>query len=178
MKTTLALKKVAALATLTCASLGANAAIFDSITTTSPLDSFAGGVVSPLTLSDRSFGDFFTFSLTDLSDISFSLGNTTIPGFSTIFSSASLYSTGPNGFALLGTVSTDSTPTTFSALNAGSYGLQVAGFAAGAVGGLYNGAISISSVSAVPEPETYAMLLAGLGLVGAVARRRNKKEVG
>jgi hypothetical protein len=27
-------------------------------------------------------------------------------------------------------------------------------------------------VTAVPEPETYAMLLAGLGLVGAVARRR------
>ena len=28
------------------------------------------------------------------------------------------------------------------------------------------------SVSPVPEPETYAMLLAGLGLVGAMARRR------
>jgi hypothetical protein len=29
-----------------------------------------------------------------------------------------------------------------------------------------------SSVAAVPEPETYAMLMAGLGLLGAVARRR------
>lgn len=31
------------------------------------------------------------------------------------------------------------------------------------------------SVSPVPEPETYAMLLAGLGLVGAAARRRKVK---
>jgi hypothetical protein len=30
------------------------------------------------------------------------------------------------------------------------------------------------SVSAVPEPETYAMLLAGLGLVGFISRRRRK----
>ena len=30
------------------------------------------------------------------------------------------------------------------------------------------------AVSAVPEPETYALLLAGLGLMGAVVRRRNK----
>jgi hypothetical protein len=29
-----------------------------------------------------------------------------------------------------------------------------------------------TEVTAVPEPETYAMMLAGLGLVGAVARRR------
>jgi hypothetical protein len=32
--------------------------------------------------------------------------------------------------------------------------------------------LRLSGVSVVPEPETYAMLLAGLGLVGAMARRR------
>ena len=31
-------------------------------------------------------------------------------------------------------------------------------------------------VTAVPEPEAYAMLLAGLGLMGTVARRRNKAK--
>ena len=35
-----------------------------------------------------------------------------------------------------------------------------------------NLSFSVSSVSAVPEPETYAMLLAGLGLMGFMSRRR------
>jgi len=34
---------------------------------------------------------------------------------------------------------------------------------------------SLQSLSAVPEPEAYAMLLAGLGMIGAVARRRRKQ---
>ncbi|MYM93413.1 PEPxxWA-CTERM sorting domain-containing protein [Duganella vulcania] len=34
------------------------------------------------------------------------------------------------------------------------------------------------TVTAVPEPETYAMLLAGLGLVGVAARRRQRPNVG
>jgi len=33
------------------------------------------------------------------------------------------------------------------------------------------------NVTAVPEPETYAMLLAGLGLMGAVARRKKQKSL-
>ena len=37
---------------------------------------------------------------------------------------------------------------------------------------LYSGELS---VAAVPEPETYAMFLAGLGALGFVARRRRAK---
>jgi hypothetical protein len=42
------------------------------------------------------------------------------------------------------------------------------------LGGITGGQIAYS-VTSVPEPETYAMLLAGLGVIGAVARRRTRR---
>jgi hypothetical protein len=39
----------------------------------------------------------------------------------------------------------------------------------------YGGSLDNVSVTAVPEPETYALMLAGLGLIGVVARRRKAK---
>jgi hypothetical protein len=36
---------------------------------------------------------------------------------------------------------------------------------------------SLISCSFIPEPETYAMLLAGLGMMGFVARRRKQKPL-
>ena len=50
-----------------------------------------------------------------------------------------------------------------------TYDLVVTGNLIGAAPGSYAGNINISPV---PEPETYAMLLVGLGLVGFAARRR------
>jgi hypothetical protein len=38
-----------------------------------------------------------------------------------------------------------------------------------------DGVDRLIQISAVPEPESYAMFLAGLGLMGVVARRRNRK---
>lgn len=56
-------------------------------------------------------------------------------------------------------------------LAAGDYYLQVIGKINSAGAGSLSGNIALKVV-AVPEPETYAMLLAGLGLIGFVARRR------
>jgi hypothetical protein len=39
----------------------------------------------------------------------------------------------------------------------------------------FNNNDGLAAVAAVPEPETYAMLLAGLGMMGAIARRRKNR---
>lgn len=57
----------------------------------------------------------------------------------------------------------------FPVLAAGDYHLDITGNADGLGGGLYAGFIK---VAAVPEPETYTMLLAGLSIMGFVVRRR------
>lgn len=63
--------------------------------------------------------------------------------------------------------------TTSLTLGAGSYYYAVSGNAFSAGG--Y--AIASSAVAApVPEPETYAMLAAGLGIVGFVASRRRRQD--
>jgi PEP-CTERM motif len=71
----------------------------------------------------------------------------------------------------------DSWEITYSGLSASpnpNYYLNVIGKVTGSKGGSYGAQIDL--VSAVPEPETYAMMLAGLGLMGAVARRRKAKQ--
>ena len=56
-----------------------------------------------------------------------------------------------------------------------SFELRVSGLIAGEDGGFYRGTFSISPAP-VPEAETYAMLLAGLGLMGFVVRRRKQSQ--
>lgn len=125
------------------------------------------------------FTDTFTFTLPANGGSGYSVANfTLLPGaYNTILSTLSLFSN-PDGIpfnfddSLVGTSSIPggaSLSLVQAAQPAGSYYINVGGVANGTVGGIYTGAIS---VTAVPEPETYAMMLAGLAAVGFLARRR------
>lgn len=126
-----------------------------------------------------SFEDFYNFSL--LSDavgymktsITISLNGEAHSGFDDLV--YALY-TGAN--QLVDHTYDASAKTYFyDALTSGAYYFKVSGTGwvdsnvfPVAVSPSYNGFVSIS---AVPEPETYAMLLAGLGILGTVVKRRS-----
>jgi len=138
--------------------------------------SFNSGLVPP-----GGFNDIFTFSLPANGGSGYSVINFPVPGFfNTLLATASLISN-PDGIlfneddSVKTTVVSSANKISFAwgAEPAGNYYLNVAGITNGPFGGLYNGAIT---VTAVPEPESYAMLLAGLGIMGAIAMRRNKSK--
>lgn len=103
----------------------------------------------------------------------------TLASASTVASSVS--SLGNLAPATYGLWNADNTPTAFSwnfngaptvhtvNLAAGSYYYSVFANATGTAAYSIN---SAATVTAVPEPETYALLLAGLGVIGFVAKRR------
>lgn len=114
-----------------------------------------------LTPSSTSFGALQTFSVAE--------------GAITNFA-GSLFGVGSNTFygdLALSTSSVSSQSLSWAApLAAGNYRVDISGTTA------VDRSQYLATVAAlpVPEPETYAMMLAGLALVGAVARRRVKKS--
>lgn len=68
---------------------------------------------------------------------------------------------GSNGFSIVSGV-----------LSAGTYRVAVIGDATGTLGGSYGGVIQTVGTAPVPEPETWALMLGGLGALGFLARRR------
>jgi hypothetical protein len=139
--------------------------------------SFNGSV-----LQAGAFNDIFSFILPANGGSGYDIHNfpVSIQGtgnFNTLLSSVSLYSNADGilfnsddtylqSFLVPGG---NTTSFTWGPSLGGNMYLSVSGIANGSLGGLYNGAISVSPV---PEPETFAMLLAGLGMIGAMVRRR------
>jgi len=86
----------------------------------------------------------------------------------------SLYQTVGSTDTLIGAYAFDGTSGNisyaFGALQGGSYHYDVTGSGTGSLGGFYS---LTSTIEAIPEPATLALLLGGLGATGFVARRRS-----
>lgn len=183
MKIKSIVKSIAAIAVLSGAAVGANAAVYN-------LGPVAVGVPKDFAaLSSGTIADLFTFDLPANGGSGYSVTNfTLLPSslYNSILSTMSLLTDPDNSVALTGLLNGDEDPVISSVTPGGSsltmaapasagghMFLYVTGLTTGSAGGIYTGAIS---VTAVPEPENYAMLLAGLGVMGAIALRRKKKS--
>jgi hypothetical protein len=125
---------------------------------------------TPITVSNivpmGIFQDVYSFSLVNPGDLSGNVIAINFAGYNILGLTVTLQD---SSFAVIGTDSSPDTGFTFSNLSAGTYALNVLGFANGNAGGFYSGGFIATTV---PEPETYALMLAGLGIVGFVAARR------
>ena len=183
------LQHAVALAVLAGVSFGANA---DTVTELGDISAaspttFTGTVLG----NQQTFMDTFTFDLPEnnissgynVIDFPVNLGD--VGSLGTIFTSMALISFGADqqrGTAddtVLSSIDTNSPgfdqqnlSLSFGENISGSAYLLIGGATTGTLGGIYSGSIA----AAIPEPETYAMLLAGLGLMGAVVRRRGMRK--
>lgn len=113
----------------------------------------------------QSFADTFSLTLTADYQVSITATNTAATGGPISFTSAELLDSSMNP---VGPLAFGAVPTTFM-LSAGTYYLNFAGAATGSSS--YSGTIDIS---AIPEPATWAMMVAGIAAVGMTMRRRSQ----
>lgn len=115
-----------------------------TLTGTSSFSAYVNEIEKEVTFID-SVGGFNTYNIYNINNTSFKFG---------LYNAAN-------------TLVTDT-----SSLAAGTYQFRVEGTATGALGGQYFVSMNVASVTAVPEPETNALMLLGMGVIGFVARRK------
>ena len=178
------LKRAIAVAILAGASVGAHATTTNlgAISNTAPTG-FAGTALG----GGQSFSDIFSFNFSSPSTLGTHFQVQDVPttvsptvNFNGILTAISLFSAGANGVVGGGDDSLLK-----SSINPGGsslsldYTQSLSGPSYITVTGISNGssgAIFAGQIAPIPEPETYAMLLAGLGLMGAVVRRRSTRK--
>lgn len=121
-----------------------------------------------------SFSEIFNFTLTDpTAELStLAVASTSEPVFS-LAPDAMVWLYKEAG-AIDTFVSAYSFGTLFTAYNLtdGDYYYKVTGTATGTLGGVFALTSTTAPVTVVPEADTYAMMLAGLGMLGLMAKRR------
>jgi hypothetical protein len=155
------------------ATFAANAAVVNlSTSPTGPILNIGDtGLVPTTTVSSgASFTDNFYFSLASSSQLSSNVTNIALAAFGFANLNAQLYDTS-TGNTLVGSGLQFTLP---SLAGGDNYKLVVFGDATSPLGGIFSGAVHVSS--AVPIPAAAWLLLSGLVGVGTMARRR-KSEV-
>jgi hypothetical protein len=159
--------KFATLALASLFAVGANATTTDW-GTHDPLE--IGVSLTPV----GAFDDMFLFTTTGAQSIfSTTVANNLTDVLGVSGGAVSLFKTVGATNTLEGTYNfsglTGSDSHAFAGLAAGSYFYEVTGTGTGSMGGFYS---ITSTVSAVPEPHSYALFLGGLAAVGFMMRRR------
>jgi hypothetical protein len=132
------------------------------------------------------FADHFTFTVEGTTGMNFdaiisSISRTADTGLD--ISALSLYRVGGGTGGTMGdTLVTSGTSLQTGAMDvwtlssdnlmAGNYYVLVSGNLVSDTSASFGGAVMLSPMAPVPEPETYGMMLAGLGVLGFLARRR------
>ncbi|WP_374357517.1 FxDxF family PEP-CTERM protein [Pseudoduganella danionis] len=161
-------KTIAAGALLAVASFAASAANQSVAVTAGPVYTFTG--VGPLFSTHDVPGDlgYDVISFTGLTAGKYEI-LLSYSGTLTKISAASLNGQAPEEFSAGNKTSSGF----FDVIDNSPFTLKLWGTVTGAPASAnYNGTLTIT---AVPEPETYGMLLGGLALLGVVARRKAKK---